>query len=52
MVDGRYVSTGVEIWLYDENGEALDGRQEYVSDDQMVFYIPHFSSYSYDHYDY
>ena len=45
-VDGRYVSTGVEIWLYDEYGVALEGRQEFVSDDQLVFYIPHFSRYA------
>ncbi len=45
-IDGKYVSTGVDIWLYDENGEALEGRQEFVSDDQIVFYIPHFSRYA------
>ena len=48
---GKYHSDDVEVWLYDENGEALEGvRNNQV--DHTTLYIPHFSRYSYDIYDY
>jgi hypothetical protein len=47
---GKYIHTGTDVWLYDENGEALEGTR-YEEEDKLVFDIPHFSSYSYDNYD-
>jgi hypothetical protein len=47
---GKYHSDNNEVWLYDANGEALDGdRNSKV--DHTIFYIDHFSSYTYDNYD-
>jgi hypothetical protein len=46
---GEYI--GKEMLLFDENGEALE--YNIIRDGKLVsFLIPHFSSYSYDHYDY
>jgi hypothetical protein len=47
---GKYVNTPCDVWLYDENGEALEGTRRDDAD-QIIFDIPHFSSYTYDHYD-
>ena len=47
---GKYLTDN--LLLFDENGEALEYRVVDKSGDVMVFAIPHFSSYSYDHYDY
>jgi hypothetical protein len=47
---GKYHSDDTEVWLYDENGEAVEGvRKNQV--DHTTFDIPHFSSYTYDFYD-
>ena len=50
-IAGKYVKTGCHVWLYDENGEALEGKR-YDSSNRITFEIPHFSSYYYDDYDY
>lgn len=47
---GQYASERTEVWLYDENGEAVEGIRN-DNADHTVFYIPHFSSYTYDNYD-
>ena len=49
-LNGKYAEDP-NVWLYDENGEALEGKRK-EEGKKMVFYIPHFSSYSYDEYDY
>jgi hypothetical protein len=43
---GDYVNAN--LWLYDENGEALEGKHH----KDKGFSIYHFSSYYYDDYDY
>lgn len=48
---GKYVDYGADVMLYDENGEELE-YERYDLTDTIVFKIPHFSSYTYDHYDY
>ena len=48
---GKYVNQGSEVWLYDENGERLEGTR-YDLLDRIIFEIPHFSRYSYDDYSY
>jgi len=48
---GKYVSNGVSVWLYDENGEAIDGRRK-ENKDMIQFEIDHFSNYYYDSYEY
>jgi hypothetical protein len=48
---GKYTQTIPEVWLYDENGEALDARSENGKKGMLIFLIPHFSSYTYDFYD-
>jgi len=48
---GKYVDQGSEVWLYDENGERLEGTR-YNLLDRIVFEIPHFSRYGYDDYSY
>ena len=40
-----------EVWMYSENGEALE-TTKHGNDNQLSFLVPHFSKYSYDHYDY
>ena len=50
-LEGKYVTTGCHVWLYNEDGEALEGTRD-DDDDEIEFKIPHFSSYSYDMYDY
>ena len=47
---GKYVETGCDVWLFDENGEAVEARRS-DEGDKIVFEIPHFSVYSYDDYD-
>ena len=47
---GKYHSDNTDVWLFDENGEALDGERK-NKNDHTTFYIPHFSSYTYDEYD-
>ena len=51
-IGGKYTDTGVEVGLYDENGEALEGVPSDWVEGRIKFYIPHFSSYYYDDYDY
>ena len=46
---GKYSDS--DVWLYDETGEALEG-QRFSGSGTSYFLIPHFSSYSYDDYDY
>ena len=46
---GKYSNS--DVWLYDENGERLEG-QYIVSSGNSYYLIPHFSSYVYDHYNY
>jgi len=51
-VSGKYANTPQsEIGLYDENGEAIEATVE-GNTKEIRFYIPHFSSYYYDGYDY
>lgn len=50
-IRGKYVETGCHVWLYDENGEELEGTRN-DAEDLIIFDIPHFSTYSYDDYDY
>ena len=51
-LSGKYANTPQnEIWLYDENGEVIEATVE-ENTKEIRFYIPHFSSYSYDEYDY
>ena len=49
-IDGKYVAPDTEVRLYDANGELIPGERSFLYDDQMTFYIPHFSYYSYDQY--
>jgi hypothetical protein len=51
ILKGKYVETGCNVWLFDENGEAVEGKRSDESD-KIVFEIPHFSVYGYDDYDY
>ena len=51
ILKGKYVETDCSVWLFDENGEAVEGRRSDESD-KIVFEIPHFSVYGYDDYDY
>ena len=50
-IKGKYFETGCHVWLFNEDGEALEGVRE-DGNDKIVFKIPHFSSYSYEQYDY
>jgi len=40
-----------DVAMYGENGEAVEYTWQ-GGDNHLTFYIDHFSSYSYDHYDY
>ena len=51
ILKGKYVETGCNVWLFDENGEAIEGKRS-DEGDKIVFYISHFSVYGYDDYDY
>ena len=48
---GDYVDTGCDVWLFDENGEALPGTSS-KSGKKITFFVPHFSEYDFDDYDY
>ena len=48
---GKYVSPNTDVWLYDENGERLEGTRCNLLD-TIIFEIPHFSRYGYDDYSY
>ena len=50
-IEGKYVETGCEVTLYDEDGEELEADVS-SSGDELEYEIPHFSSYYYDDYDY
>ena len=50
-IKGKYFETGCHVWLFNEDGEALEGVRK-NGKDKIVFKIPHFSSYSYEEYDY
>lgn len=47
---GDYAADDNEVWLYDENGEAVEGRRT-RNRNTVTFEILHFSSYTYDQYD-
>lgn len=48
---GAYFTEVSDVTLYDEDGEQLPS-DPHPGGNKMTYYIPHFSSYSYDHYDY
>ena len=48
-IKGKWVADDTEFWLYDENGEAIDGTR-YDSADMIKFEIDHFSCYYYEGY--
>ena len=48
---GAYASDDTDVMMYDEIGEALPWTRNGQSD-KITFYIPHFSEYSYDYYEY
>ncbi len=50
-LSGKYVSSGVEVRLLDEYGEELPSTSK-GGGSHISYYIPHFSSYSYEGYDY
>ena len=47
-LEGVYYNS--EVWMYTEAGEALE-TYKHGSDEKLYFLVPHFSRYSYDHYD-
>ena len=49
-IRGKYVETGCHVWLFDANGEEVEGTRN-DKGNEIIFEIPHFSSYSYDFYD-
>ena len=49
ILSGKFTQSNAS--LYDENGEALEGSMR-TEAGRSTFFIPHFSSYSYDQYDY
>ena len=49
-INGDYVNEG-NIWLYDENGELVEGKFK-EEEEKLIFILYHFSSYYYDGYDY
>ncbi|MCH8292351.1 hypothetical protein IH992_14750 [Candidatus Poribacteria bacterium] len=50
-IKGKWVADDTEFWLYDENGEAIEGIR-YDEANMIKFEISHFSTYYYDGYDY
>ena len=48
---GKYSSPDTSTLIYDENGEMIENWSQ-SSGQITTFYIPHFSSYSYDFYEY
>jgi len=50
-LSGKYVSSDTAVTLLDEYGEALPSTSQ-GNENFLHYYIPHFSSYSYDMYDY
>lgn len=50
-IKGKYFETGCHVWLFNEDGEAIEGVRE-DRKDKVVFKIPHFSSYYYEEYNY
>ncbi len=50
-IEGKYVSTGCHVWLYGEDGEALESTSS-SKGNMITFYVPHFSSYYYEEYNY
>lgn len=49
-IEGEYVNVGGSCQLYDEDGEEVEYEFD-ESDLEIEYFIEHFSSYSYDHYD-
>ena len=49
VLSGKYVSPSTQVWLFNEQGEALEGTR-HAHADRLEFEIPHFSNYYYDHY--
>ena len=50
-IKGKWVADDTEFWLYDENGEAIEGTR-YDDADMTKFEIDHFSCYYYEGYCY
>jgi hypothetical protein len=50
VLTGKLVAGTTDVWLYDENGEALEAEAK-GDMEKLTFYISHFSSYYYDDYD-
>ncbi len=50
-IKGKWVADDTEFWLYDENGEAIEGIRT-DSADMIKFEIDHFSCYFYESYCY
>jgi len=50
-IKGKWVADDTEFWLYDENGEAIEGTR-YDNADMIKFEIYHFSCYYYERYCY
>ena len=48
---GDYNAGSTQTLMYDENGEALEASGT-GNADKVTYYVPHFSSYYYDDYDY
>ena len=48
---GKYVSGNNAVQMYDENGEILESTSN-GNGSVITYYVPHFSSYSYEEYEY
>ena len=48
---GKYVSERNEVQMYNEYGEILESTSN-GNGSVITYYVPHFSSYYYDGYDY
>ena len=49
---GNYTKNPDEVWLYDENGEVIEGKVSDLGGSAIKFEIPHFSCYYYEGYCY
>ena len=50
-IKGKWVADDTQFWLYDENGEELEGIR-HNNGNQIIFEIDHFSCYYYESYCY
>ena len=48
-IKGKWAATDSEFWLYDENGEEIEGRR-IAAADMIKYKIRHFSCYYYEQY--